>query len=212
MNAGSSSHRRPVCSLAAMVRRTGNGSAGDADYGEIGVSYSRYRRPDARIALWITQALGPARTVINVGAGSGSYEPADLHVTPIEPSASMRAQRPPSLAPALDATAEDLPFADGAFDAAMATFSVHQWSDLTAGLREIRRVTRGPVVLLTCDPIRLPLFWLNEYAPEVIEAEAGRYPSIRALADALGGTNAPCSRSGPARLRRRVQRGLLRTA
>jgi SAM-dependent methyltransferase len=126
--------------------------------------------------------------VLNVGAGAGSYEPVDLQVTAVEPSASMRAQRPPGLAPAVDAVAAALPFADGSFDAAMTTFSVHQWDDPGAGLRELRRVTRGPVVLLTGDPGRLRRFWLNEYAPEVIETEARRYPSVAALSAGLGGT------------------------
>jgi SAM-dependent methyltransferase len=169
------------------VTRSADGSAGDADYGAIGTSYSHYRRPDSRIAAQISQALGGAHTVLNVGAGAGSYEPADRQVTPIEPSASMRSQRPPGLAPAVDATAEDLPFADGAFDAAMTTFSVHQWTDLRAGLREVRRVTRGPVVILTGDPARLRGFWLNQYAPEVLDTEARRYPSVETLAEALGG-------------------------
>jgi SAM-dependent methyltransferase len=168
--------------------RSGDGSAGDADYGSIGTSYAHYRRPDPRIAARVRQALGPARTVLNVGAGAGSYEPADLQVTAVEPSASMRAQRPPGLAPAVAAVAAALPFADGSFDAAMTTFSVHQWDDPGAGLRELRRVTRGPVVLLTGDPGRLRRFWLNEYAPEVIETEARRYPSVAALSAGLGGT------------------------
>jgi SAM-dependent methyltransferase len=172
--------------LSAMAR-SGDGSAGDADYGAIGTSYTHYRRPDPRIGERISRALGTARTVLNVGAGAGSYEPADRQVTPVEPSESMRAQRPAGLAAAVDATAENLPFPDGAFDAAMTTFSVHQWSDLRAGLREVRRVTRGPVVILTGDPGRLRRFWLNEYAPEVIDTEAGRYPSIEAIAEALGG-------------------------
>jgi SAM-dependent methyltransferase len=167
--------------------RSADGSAGDADYGAIGTSYTRYRRPDSRIAARISQALGAARTVLNVGAGAGSYEPADRQVTPVEPSASMRAQRLAGLAAAVDATAENLPFADGSFDAAMTTFSVHQWSDLRAGLREIRRVTRGPVVILTGDPGRLRRFWLTGYAPEVIGTEARRYPSVAALAQGLGG-------------------------
>lgn len=170
-----------------MTTRTGDGSAGDADYGSIGQSCTRYRQPDQRIAARISQALGQARTVLNVGAGAGSYEPADRLVTPVEPSASMRAQRPPGLAAAVDATAEELPFPDGAFDAAMTTFSVHQWSDLRAGLREMRRVTRGPVLILTGDPQRLRRFWLNDYAPEVIDTEARRYPAVDVLADGLGG-------------------------
>jgi hypothetical protein len=101
----------------------------------------------------------------------------------------MRAQRPPDLVAAVDATAEDLPFPDNSFDAAMTTFSVHQWGNLGAGLREVRRVTRGPVVILTCDPALLNHFWLHEYAPEVIGTEARRYPSLRALAEGLGGPN-----------------------
>ena len=175
------------CTTVADVMRTDDGSAGDADYGQIGTSYVRYRQPDPRIAARIGAALGPARTVLNVGAGAGSYEPADREVTPVEPSASMRDQRPAGLAPAIDAVAESLPFADDTFDAAMTTFSVHQWGDLRAGLREVRRVTRGPVLILTCDPARLSQFWLADYAPEVIDTEARRYPTVEALCDGLGG-------------------------
>jgi SAM-dependent methyltransferase len=170
-----------------MVTRMADGSAGDADYAAIGESYTQYRRPDPRIGAHIAAALGDARTVLNVGAGAGSYEPDDRDVTPVEPSASMRAKRPARLAVAVNATAESLPFDDGAFDAAMTTFSVHQWGDLRAGLREMRRVTRGPVVILTGDPDRLRQFWLNEYAPEVIDTEARRYPSVGDLAGGLGG-------------------------
>lgn len=126
--------------------------------------------------------------MLNVGAGAGSYEPRDREVTAVEPSASMRAQRPAELALALEATAEHLPFADGSFDAAMTTFSVHQWADLDAGLGELRRVTRGPVVILSCDPDALERFWLTDYAPAVIRTEAGRYPSISRLAEGLGGS------------------------
>ena len=169
-----------------MATRTTDGSAGDADYAAIGHAYTRYRRPDPRIAARIGQALGTARTVLNVGAGAGSYEPADREVSPVEPSASMRSQRPAGLAAAVNATAEDLPFDDDSFDAAMTTFSVHQWSDLRAGLREMRRVSRGPVVILTCDPDLVRRFWLYEYAPEVLDTEARRYPSTGKLADGLG--------------------------
>ena len=163
-----------------------DGSAGDADYGRIGHIYSRFRQPDPRIAARIVAALGTAETVLNVGAGAGSYEPTDRKVTAVEPSAAMRAQRPAHLSPAIDATAEHLPFADRSFDAAMATFTIHQWADLAAGLKELRRVTRGPVVILTCDPLLVEAFWLNDYAPEVLSTEARRYPSLNAVADGLG--------------------------
>jgi hypothetical protein len=166
-----------------------DGSAGDANYAVIGSSYSEYRQPDPAIAAIITSALGDAMTVINVGAGAGSYEPAGKQITPIEPSASMRSQRSPELAVAIDAVAEQLPFPDDHFDAAMATFTVHQWSDLRAGLTEMRRVTTGPIVILTCDPLLVKKFWLNEYAPEVLRTEARRYPSFDAILAALGGTN-----------------------
>jgi SAM-dependent methyltransferase len=169
------------------VPRHRDGSAGDADYGTIATDYSRYRRPDPRIAEAILDALGDARTILNVGAGAGSYEPRERDVTAVEPSASMRAQRPPELTPAIDAVAEDLPFADDSFDAAMATFSVHQWSDLAAGLGELRRVTTGPVVILTADPSALDRFWLVDYAPEVIATEARRYPPIADVVEGLGG-------------------------
>ena len=132
------------------------------------------------------RALGDARRVLNVGAGAGSYEPIDRAVVAVEPSASMRAQRPAGR-PAIDATAESLPFADASFDAAMATFTVHQWPDLAAGLREVRRVTAGPILILSCDPDALDRFWLSDYAPEVIATESRRYPPIARIAEALGG-------------------------
>lgn len=169
-----------------MGERHDDGSAGDVNYRQIGQAYSTYRQPDPRIAAVITGALGSATTVLNVGAGAGSYEPTDREVTAVEPSASMRAQRLPGLVSAVDAIAEDLPFPDKFFDAAMTTFSVHQWNDLAAGLREMRRVTRGPIVVLTGDPEFLKRFWLAEYAPDVISTEARRYPSIDAIAEVLG--------------------------
>jgi hypothetical protein len=100
----------------------------------------------------------------------------------------MRARRPAQLRAAIDAYAERLPFPDGFFDAAMGTFTVHQWVDLMGGLAEVRRVTRGPVTFLTCDPALLRTYWLYEYSPEVIDVEASRYPTVSALADGLGGT------------------------
>ncbi|MET8966953.1 class I SAM-dependent methyltransferase [Streptomyces hydrogenans] len=155
--------------------------------GTVGSGYSAHRRPDGRIARFVARALGDGRSVLNVGAGAGSYENIGGTVTAVEPSASMRAQRPDGLAPAVDAVAEDLPFADGAFDAAMTLFSVHQWSDVRAGLREMRRVTSGPVVVLTCDPALVRDFWLYAYAPAVLDTEARRYPPVGEIAAALGG-------------------------
>jgi SAM-dependent methyltransferase len=169
-----------------MSERHEDGSAGDANYGTIGKSYVNYRQPEPRIAAFICDALGDARTVLNVGAGAGSYEPVDRDVTAVEPSASMRAQRPAHLSIAIDAVAESLPFPDGHFDAAMGTFTIHQWSDLKAGLGEMRRVTRGPVVLLTCDPDEVQSFWLNDYAPDVLSTEARRYPSMTAIREGFG--------------------------
>jgi SAM-dependent methyltransferase len=161
--------------------------AGDHDYERRGRNYSAVRQPDPRIEAQLHAALGDARTVVNVGAGAGSYEPRDRHVIAIEPSASMRAQRGPGRVPAIDATAERLPLDDDSVDAAMASVTVHQWSDPEAGLRELRRVARGPVVVLTFDGDALDRFWLAEYAPELIEAERKRYPGIDRICELLGG-------------------------
>jgi len=160
--------------------------AGDFDYDTHGRGYAHRRRPDPRIATLIHAALGDARTVLNVGAGAGSYEPDDRYVLAVEPSAAMRAQRPPGAAPALVATAERLPFDDDTFDAVMATVTVHQWRDTTVGLTELRRVSRGPVVVLTFDGDELDRFWLADYAPELIAAERRRYPAIATVAAAIG--------------------------
>jgi Methyltransferase domain len=168
------------------TRRHHDGSAGDANYGVIGKRYADFRQPDPRIAQLIEDALGHARTVLNVGAGTGSYEPTGRIVTAVEPSASMRNQRPAGLPPAIDAVAEHLPFPEDSFDASMSTFSVHQWKDLDAGLRELRRVTRGPVAIMTCEPAELDCFWLQHYCPEVLAVEATRYPPTRKIAAALG--------------------------
>lgn len=168
------------------MKRAVDGSAGDADYGRIGAGYTSFRQPEPAIARFIEEALGGARTVLNVGAGAGSYEPRDRDMTAVEPSAAMRAQRPGDLAAAIDATAEALPFADASFDAAMASFTIHQWRDLDRGLAEMRRVTRGPIVILSCDPELVQEFWLNQYAPEVLATEARRYPALARIAATLG--------------------------
>ncbi len=167
--------------------RKRDGSAGDFDYSGSAAAYRRFRQADPGIAAAFHAALGDARKVLNVGAGAGSYEPVDRAVTAVEPSASMRAQRPAHLARAIDAFAEQLPFPDGHFDAAMASFTVHQWQDLARGLSELRRVTRGPVVVMTTDPERMGDWWLAEYCPEVLAVETGRCPSLPTLRAGLGG-------------------------
>src|SRR5580692_5653979 len=115
-------------------------------YDTIGTTYAVTRRTEPRIAAQVWAALGDARTVVNVGAGTGSYEPPDRDVTAVEPSAVMRAQRPAGAAPCVAATAESLPFKDQSFDAAMAFATIHHWPDPIGGLRELQRVARRVVV------------------------------------------------------------------
>ena len=160
---------------------------GDVDYEATGAGYGARRRTDPRIAAIVHAALGDSHSVLNVGAGAGSYEPDDRAVIAVEPSASMRAQRPAHAGPVVNATAEALPFPDDSFDAAMAMVTVHQWSDWRRGVAEMRRVARGPVLVLTFDPRRLDCWWLNEYVPELFLGEAPRYPTIDALREAIGG-------------------------
>jgi SAM-dependent methyltransferase len=145
-------------------------------YDTIGATYTVTRRTEPRIAAQVWAALGDARTVLNVGAGTGSYEPSDRDVTAVEPSAVMRAQRPASAAPCVAATAERLPFSDQSFDAAMAFATVHHWQDPIAGLLEMRRVARR-VVVFTCettDQSWRRRFWLTrDYLPEVAASRVG---------------------------------------
>src|SRR5262245_26888865 len=149
-----------------MTNEAQHKSAGDVDYSQHGQRYAHVRRTDPRIAALIHQALGDARTVLNVGAGAGSYAPEDRYVLAIEPSATMRAQRPKHLAPAIHGIAEELPLDDQSVDASMAIATAHQWRDLGQGLQELRRVTRGPIVVLTFDGDVLDRYWLADYAPE----------------------------------------------
>jgi SAM-dependent methyltransferase len=151
-------------------------SVDEATYDRIGVGYGAVRRTDPRIAARIIEALGDARSVLNVGAGTGSYEPADRQVTAVEPSAEMIGQRPPGLASVVQASAEELPFEDGSFDAAMAIITDHHWRDRAAGLREMLRVARHRVLLLNADPALAQRFWLTrDYLPGFISLIPERY-------------------------------------
>ncbi|NEB40913.1 MerR family transcriptional regulator [Streptomyces sp. SID14515] len=162
-------------------------------YEVIGSAYPATRRTDPRIAAQVWDALGDARTVLNVGAGTGSYEPRDRDVTAVEPSAVMRAQRPPDAAPCVAAAAESLPFEDRSFDAAMAFSTVHHWQDPIAGLREMRRVARR-VVVFTYDASTtgwLERFWLTrDYLPEFADLLVD-WPSLADLTRAIGGRAEP---------------------
>jgi SAM-dependent methyltransferase len=152
----------------------------EALYDRIGHGYAQARRPDPRIQAAIEVGLGDASSVLNVGAGTGGYEPVDRKVTAVEPSAEMIAQRAPDAAPVVQASAEALPFDDDSFDAAMALHTVHHWPDMEAGLAEMRRVARGPVVVLTYEDDRGDL-WFDDYFPGV--PHGGR---AKAVADFYG--------------------------
>ncbi|HEY3726493.1 MAG TPA: methyltransferase domain-containing protein [Solirubrobacteraceae bacterium] len=159
-------------------------------YDRIGRGYSGTRRTDPRIARRIWRALGGATTVLNVGAGTGSYEPTDRQVLAVEPSAIMRAQRPAGAPQCIDALAESLPFADQQFDAAMAVLSDHHWRDPIRGLREMRRVARR-VVVFQWDATRPAAFWLvRDYLPE-FAALVGGQPTLARRAEAIGATMEP---------------------
>ena len=156
-------------------------------YDEIGGGYPRTRRADPRIAALIDNALGDARTVINVGAGTGNYEPADRKVTAVEPSAAMIAQRAPGAAPAIQGSAEALPFGDDAFDAAMALMTLHHWDDMPRGLAELRRVAKKRIVIFTWDPAVAGSQWLTaDYLPELSEIDLFHFPPPAEVARALG--------------------------
>jgi SAM-dependent methyltransferase len=156
-------------------------------YDTFGVGYASVRREDPRLAERIRAALGDARTVLNVGAGAGSYEPPDLEVTAVEPSAVMRAQRPPGAAPVVDGRAEELPFEDDSFDAAMAVLSDHHWENHERGLAELRRVARKRVVLFTWEPRSLGDSWLvRDYLPGFGRLVPPGY-TLDHLLEALGG-------------------------
>ena len=143
--------------------------------------------PDPRIARLIEQALGGAASVLNVGAGTGAYEPASLSVVAVEPSAALLAARPAGASPAVRACAESLPFGDGSFDAAMALLTMHHWSDVRGGLREMGRVASRRVVLFTWDPGFDDVLWLTRcYVPRIRERDRVGFPSLALLGNALG--------------------------
>ena len=159
-------------------------------YDTIGAAYTVTRRTEPRIAGQVWAALGDAQTVLNVGAGTGSYEPPGRDVTAVEPSAVMRAQRPAGTAPCVAAGAESLPFDDQSFGAAMAVAAIDHWQDPIAGLREMRRVARC-VVVFTHDASDPDRFWLTrDYLPEHAALWAGR-PSLTELAGAIAARTEP---------------------
>ena len=157
-------------------------------YDVIGRRYARHRRPDPRIARQILDALGDADSVLDVGAGTGSYEPRDRHVVAVEHSSVMIAQRSRGSPPVVQGRAEELPFPDRAFDAALAIFTVHHWPDRRRGLAELVRVASRRVVL-TFDPAGHGDFWLwREYVPAAAALEMARAPSVEEVADAIDAT------------------------
>jgi len=160
-------------------------TAGPA-YDVIGRGYSWVRRPDPRLAQAIWRALGDARTVLNVGAGTGSYEPPDRWVLALEPSEVMIAQRPANAAPVLKSSVEQLPLADQTVDAAMAILTLHHWDSVEAGLRELLRVVRERIVIVTMDIQKLAELWIvRDYLPELLGQHAARFPSIDRLRELL---------------------------
>jgi SAM-dependent methyltransferase len=154
-------------------------------YDTIGIVYSELRKPDPRIAAQIHRALGGAKRVLNVGAGAGNYEPTDRALVAVEPSAEMIRQRPKNAAPVIQGSAEDLPFADNSFDAVMASLTVHHWTDKAKGMAEMRRVSRGPIVLFTFDPA-FRSCWLSDYFPEIVSMDDVHMPKISDYEEWLG--------------------------
>lgn len=156
------------------------------DYDGQNHNYSAIRRADPRIGEYVRKSLGNSSTVLNVGAGAGSYEPEDKYVIAVEPSSVMRAQR---LAlgknPAINAKADDLPFDDQSFDAVMAVLTIHHWPNLKAGLLEIKRVAKKRIAILTYDPEMLDVFWNVKYFPQLIAIERSRYPNLNDIAEYL---------------------------
>jgi SAM-dependent methyltransferase len=181
-----------------------------AAYDRIGAGYSQVRRPDPRLAAVIAEALGGARTVVNVGAGAGSYEPASARVVAVEPSAVMLAQHP---GPArVQGAAEALPLATDSFEAAMAIMTIHHWADFQAGLAEMRRVSRRQVVFTWDKDHDEELWVVSEYVPEIRTLEHSRFPALDQVTEALGGRGDGAGIPDPARLRGRLPARVLAAA
>jgi SAM-dependent methyltransferase len=156
-------------------------------YDVIGRTYTATRQPDPAIESEVWEALGDARSVVNVGAGAGSYEPRDRVVIAIEPSIEMIQKRPPDAAPATQGFAESLPLADDSVDASLAVFTIHHWDDARRGIRELLRVARQRVVILTWDKSYAGSFWLTrDYLPELEEWTVAHYPSLSEIEAELG--------------------------
>ena len=137
-------------------------------YDRIGVGYATRRRPDPRWTSAVRTAIGDARSVLNVGAGTGSYEPPDLDVVALDPSTTMLRQRARDAAPCVAASAEAIPFRDERFDVSTCLLTIHHWTDWRLGLRDVQRVTRRRIVILTADVFRDDMtFWLKDYFPEI---------------------------------------------
>jgi SAM-dependent methyltransferase len=154
-------------------------------YDRIGMGYTKARQPDPRLGRIILDALGTADSVINVGAGTGSYEPTDRLVIAVEPSITMIGQRPGNAAPAVRAIAEQLPFGDSTFMAGMAILTIHHWRDPEMGIGELCRVARDRVVLLTWDPDSEGFWLVQDYFPEFRKADSDSFPGIQKLQESF---------------------------
>jgi SAM-dependent methyltransferase len=155
-------------------------------YDAIGIGYRHYRRPDPRLATAILRALGDAQTVVNVGAGAGSYEPTDRSVVAVEPARAMIQQRPPGSAPVVQASAMALPFRAAAFEAALAVLTVHHWPDPLQGLREMARVTQQRIVIVTWDPAVANFWLIEDYFPAIAELDRQSCPAIEVFRATFG--------------------------
>lgn len=155
-------------------------------YDKIGLTYKSWRRPDPRIAERISGKFSEINTVLNIGAGTGSYEPAKNSVISLDPSAVMLRSRPPGSAPCVMGNAEALPFRTAAFDGVMAIMTIHHWPDWKTGLREALRVCRRRIVIVTWDPGHGGFWLTKDYLKEIGASDSAKFPSMEELRDVLG--------------------------